>query len=259
MPSKGIAPRGVWVRVPPAALDETGERATDRRTHLAAGELNASQIADTAGIPRSTVRDWLRQPPRQRRPSLDVASLPEPEYSYLFGFYLGDGTISGGRRGVYRLRIVTDARYPGIIAECAAAMQAVMPRNRVHIQRLPYRAVEIGCHSKAWPMVFPQHGPGRKHERRIELEPWQESIVERFPRQFLRGLVHSDGCRVLNRVNGKDYPRYFFDQVSDDIRRLFCEACRQLGIRYTWSRWKTVSIARADSVALLDSFVGPKT
>jgi len=235
---------------------------SDRRIveFLAAGDFNASQIAGIARIPRSTVRDWLRQPVRapRRPPSLDVPSIPEPEYSYLLGFYLGDGTISRHRRDVYRLRIVTDTRYPGIIEECAAAMQAVMPRNRVLVQRLPYRAVVISAYSKAWPLVFPQHGPGRKHERKIELAPWQARIVERFPRQFLRGLIHSDGCRALNRVNGKDYPRYFFDQVSDDIRRLFCDACNQLGISYTWSRWKTVSIARTDSVALVDSFVGPK-
>jgi hypothetical protein len=231
--------------------------------HLAAGKLNASQIADITRIPRSTVRGWLRQPERKPRrgrpPVLDLGSLPKREYSYLLGFYLGDGNLSRSRRDVYRLRIKTDARYPGIIAECAAAMQAVMPNNRVHIQRLPYRAVEVGCFSKLWPMLFPQHGPGRKHERTIELAPWQEEIVERFAREFVRGLIHSDGCRVLNRVNGKDYPRYLFSQVSADIRRLFCEACDRLGIAYTFNKWKEVSVAQNPSVALLDSFVGPKS
>jgi hypothetical protein len=185
--------------------------------------------------------------------------LPKLEYAYLLGFYLGDGTISRDRKGVYRLRITTDARYPGIIEECAAAMTAVMPTNRVRVQKLPYRAVEIGCSSKLWPRLFPQHGPGRKHERKIELAPWQERAVARFPWQFLRGLIHSDGCRVLNRVNGTEYPRYFFSQVSDDIRRLFCGACWQVGIEYKRNRWNSVSIARRDSVALLDSFVGPKS
>ncbi len=229
--------------------------------HLAAGELNASQIADITRIPRSTVRGWLRQPePKLRCPlSLDLAALPQAEYSYLLGFYLGDGCLSCYRRDVYRLRIKTDARYPEIIAECAVAMQAVMPGNRVNIQRLRSRAVEIGCSSKRWPLLFPQHGPGRKHERRIKLAPWQAEIVERFPREFLRGLIHSDGCRVLNRVNGTDYPRYFFTQVSTDIKALFCDACDRLGIAYSFSNWKTVSIARARSVALLDSFVGPKS
>ena len=218
----------MWVRIPPAALEM--RPAAERRVvaHLAAGGLNACQIADVAAIPRSTVRGWLRQHRVRRRPkkpSLHLESLPSAAYSYLLGFYLGDGCLSLSRRNVYRLRIMTDARYPGVIAECVAAMQAVMPDNRVSVQRTPYRAVEIGCSSKRWPLLFPQHGPGRKHARRIALEPWQDEIVARHPWAFLRGLLHSDGCRVLNRVNGKDYPRYFFTQVSDDIRRLFSDTC----------------------------------
>jgi hypothetical protein len=166
--------------------------------------------------------------------------------------------VSAHPKEVYRLRIVTDARYPGIIAECVAAMQAVMPKNRVHVQQLPYRAVLIGCYSKGWPLLFPQHGPGLKHQRKIDLAVWQEEIFDGLAEQFLRGLIHSDGCRVLNRVNGKDYPRYFFTQVSDDIRGLFCKTCRRLGIHYTQNNWKTISIARSGSVARLDEFVGPK-
>lgn len=191
-------------------------------------------------------------------PSVRPESLPAAAYSYLLGFYLGDGWLSRYQRDVYGLRIVTDARYRRIIAECAAAMQAVMPENRVSIQKRPNRAVEIRCSSKRWPLLFPQHGPGRKHERRIVLEPWQEAIVAHHPWQLLRGLIHSDGCRVPNRVNGRDYPRYFFTQVSDDIRRLFSDTCRRVGVEYTWSNARTVSIARAPSVALLDAHIGPK-
>jgi hypothetical protein len=78
------------------------------------------------------------------------------------------------------------------------------------------------------------------------------------PEPFVRGLIHSDGCRVLNRVNGKDYPRYFFSQVSDDIRGLFTRSLDQLGIRHTRNDARNVSIARRPSVARLDEFVGPK-
>jgi hypothetical protein len=48
-----------------------------------------------------------------RNARLIRASLPEEEYSYLLCFYLGDGHISLHRQGVYRLRIKTDAQYPG--------------------------------------------------------------------------------------------------------------------------------------------------
>jgi hypothetical protein len=229
--------------------------------HLAIAGLNASHIAYVAQIPRSTVREWLEQPerPRQAFPIFDPTTLPGREYGYLLGFYLGDGTISKGRKDVYRLRITTDARYHRIIEECAAAMAAVMPSNRVKVQQLPYKAVEINSYSKKWPLLFPQHGPGGKHTRKIVLAQWQTTILMRHPKPFLRGLIHSDGCRVVNHVNGRDYPRYFFTQVSGDIKRPFCDACDQLGIEYTFNSWKTVSIARRESVALLDSFVGPKS
>jgi hypothetical protein len=58
---------------------------------------------------------------------------------------------------------------------------------------------------------------------------------------------------------GREYLRYFFTQVSDDIRRIFTNTCDQLKIQWRQSNWKTISIARRESVALLDEFIGPKT
>jgi hypothetical protein len=158
-----------------------------------------------------------------------------------------------------------DSRYPDIISEVVDAMRAVMPRNLASVYPHPrHRCVVITSYSKSWPCLLPQHGPGPKHRRKIELAAWQEAIVDREPEQFVRGLLHSDGCRVMNRVvvNGTDYayPRYFFTQVSKDIQGLFCRSLERLGIEYSFaSRGRQVSIARADSVARLDSFVGPKS
>jgi hypothetical protein len=221
---------------------------------------NASEVARLTGIPRSTVRDWLRRPPLDDLRTNDIPEVPGADYAYLLGMYLGDGDITRSGNRCYRLRITADASYPGVIAECAAAMQAVVPRNRVSVRRRTNgeRAVEISAYSKAWPQLIPQHGPGKKHLRRIVLARWQEDIVNAHPQMFLRGLLHSDGCRVLNRVNGQSYPRYFFTQISTDIRELFCRTCDELGIVTTSRQARTVSVARAKSVALLDSFVGAK-
>lgn len=40
--------------------------------------------------------------------------------------------------------------------------------------------VEIALYSRHWPCLFPQHGPGRKHTRRIALEPWQQALVDHY-------------------------------------------------------------------------------
>jgi hypothetical protein len=75
---------------------------------------------------------------------------------------------------------------------------------------------------------------------------------------LVRGLLHFDGCRVLNWVNGTPYPRYHFSNVSADIRGIFGRACDQLGIEWRPNNRWSLSVARRGSVALLDEFVGPK-
>jgi hypothetical protein len=174
--------------------------------------------------------------------------------------YLGDGYLATQARGVYRLRITLDQRYPGIIEECETAMRAVLP-NRVG--RAPrVGCVDVGSSSKHWPCLFPQHGPGPKHLRPIMLEPWQQAIVDEHPDRFLRGLIHSDGCRHTNSaiVRGKRYlyPRYEFRNASDDLHRLFQAACDRYGVRWTRPKARTTSVARAADVARLDLAVGPK-
>lgn len=184
-------------------------------------------------------------------------------YGYLLGLYLGDGCLSAHPRGVYRLRVALDVKYPAIINECADAMREVLPVNRAHVQgKGKERAVEVGIFSKHLPCLFPQHGPGRKHEREIRLVGWQREIVERYPHELLRGLIHSDGCRFTNRIRHGDkvyeYPRYSFSNRSADIRKIFCDACDLLGIEWRVMNWWDISVARRESVARLDLFVGPK-
>jgi len=230
---------------------------------------NRSQISRLSGIPRSTVKDWLRNDhverarsrcPRCGHASNDFSRLPGASYAYLLGLYLGDGVISRGRGRCFRLRITMDSRYPGVIEAARDAMRSVMPSSRVNVrERAADRATEVSSYSNAWPCLIPQTGPGPKHARAIALADWQTTIVDRWPGDFARGLIHSDGCRVINRVGGRDYPRYFFTQVSDDIRALFCEACIRLGVRYTQSSRKNISIAASASVSLLDELGAAKT
>ncbi len=73
----------------------------------------------------------------------------------------------------------------------------------------------VKSYSRHWHCHFPQHGAGPKHRRTIGLERWQQEVVDRHTGRFLRGLFHSDGCRISNwtrrRVAGEvkryEYPR----------------------------------------------------
>jgi hypothetical protein len=165
-------------------------------------------------------------------------------------------------RDVYRLRIFSSSAYPGITEEISAAMGAQLPVKVGRLLRRDAAMVIVQSYSKHWPHLLPQHGPGMKHARPIVLEEWQRSIVEGHPEMLVRGLIHSDGCRVVNKVRrrGKpyEYPRYFFSNRSEDIKSIFCDALDQLGISWRRDGDQNISIARRESVTLLDTFVGPK-
>lgn len=241
----------------------------DRVRALAVSGLNYSQIARATGISRATVRNWIVTGrtfegccPRCGHPSHSFERLPANQYAYLLGIYLGDGSIQKLSKGVWALRVFQDTKYPSIIREVAAAMASVMPGNRVSVFRKHGGAncAVISSSSKAWPCLFPQAGPGMKHTRKIGLSAWQWAYVWQEPGMFLRGLIHSDGCRVSNKVwHGKyAYPRYFFSNESTDIQQLFRDACDLIGVEYRNNRANSISVARRDSVAKLDAIVGPK-
>ena len=182
--------------------------------------------------------------------------------------HLGDGCVVQHERAE-RLVITLDGMYPDIIDEAFAAVQLAVPHQRVSVLRVKgSRALVVQSYGQSWHRVFPQAGPGRKHERRIVLADWQREIVDLHPKPFLRGLIHSDGCRTVNRFKTKlpsgrvaeyEYPRYFFSNLSADIRALFCEYCERLGVRWTQSNHRNISVSHRTSVAILDGFIGPKS
>ena len=238
--------------------------------------LSIAETARRVGIARATVRDWMRKgfdeaiQARMDHPGEDarcafcryIRDLSETSYAYLLGLYLGDGYIAPHPRGVYRLRIFQDNKYPNLIHQCAIAMNWVIPSRIGLVQSQGCK--EIASYSKHWPCVFPQHGLGPKHKRKIELEPWQRWIaIERHPQLLLRGLVHSDGCRINNRVRVRGkwyvYTRYMFTNHSDDIRGMFEEACERAGIEWRQMNQWTLSVAKRESVDKMDQFIGPKS
>lgn len=242
--------------------------------------VNTSMVARRLGIPRSTVRDWRHgllvnsggrtdswsggdgPAPCFRCEGLDV---DEQAYAYLLGVYLGDGCLSEHPRSVYRLRIACDISYPAIINEIAARIVSVTGKDSVGFVEKE-GCVEVYSYWKHWPCLFPQHAPGRKHERIIELLPWQASIVESYPKALIRGLIHSDGNRHINRITRQlvagpktySYVRYMFTNASTDILTIFTDALDILGIGWTQTTSRVVSVARSGDVLLLDTFVGPK-
>lgn len=247
-------------------------------TLLRGGARNAD-VARKLNVPAGTISYWKHmdrakrgEPTRTRYhlcPRCD-GGLDQAAYSYLLGLYLGDGHIIQNKAmKTPSLSVFCAESWPGLMAECEKAMRTVLSENSVcRVRREGCREVKV--YSKHLWCLFPQHGPGMKHTRRIALEPWQQEIVDAHPWDFVRGLIHSDGCRTMNwttRVVGGvkkryEYPRYWFTNVSDDIRQLYTDTLDKLGVQWTHctrgGKEYNISVARRASVALMDAHVGPK-
>ncbi|MGU3501191.1 hypothetical protein [Mycobacterium sp. C31M] len=231
---------------------------------LIAAGLNDCEIQRQTGVSRRTVCDWRARPPTSltnpRQAGCEGHNyqyLPSDYYAYLLGMYLGDGYISRCR-SVWRLRITLDKKYPGIIDSCRDAIDKIMLGQSATVFPRAIGCVDVSLYSKHWPCLFPQHGPGPKHLRPIVLEPWQQAHVDAATEDFIRGLIHSDGCRVVANDRGVASVRYHFTNHSTDIRNLFCAALDHLGIPWTQNSRYMIAVYRKAATARLDQFIGPK-
>lgn len=171
--------------------------------------VDSALRASDAGVPDAvnavrhevavkTIRRWRREYQRKGRPRgqqhlappcprCDDAPLDHEAYAELLGWYLGDGYLSTGRRDVFNLHIYNDMQYTHDNEHILALMRRVKPRGRPHTRLIP-GALVLTVSWKHWPCLLPQHGPGRKHQRPIVLETWQQIIVTEQPAAFPRAL-----------------------------------------------------------------------
>lgn len=241
---------------------------------IAAGH-NDCEVSRRLGIARATVRDWRRPTyvsqrefPIETCPRCWAAAKPmrftPDDYAELLAMYLGDGCISEHAR-TCRLRIALDAKYPSIISEASSLLARSLPHNPIgRVEAHGGTMVFVSVYSSHLPCLFPQRGPGLKHRRSVALEPWQARIVEAAPWPFIRGCIRTDGCSFVNRTGPYEYLSYDFSNMSEDIVRLFVEACDRVGVMTRVNRsqrsgmWD-VRINRRASVALMVEYVGIKT
>lgn len=229
--------------------------------------------AEQVGVDPSTVYAWLHAeaPDLVRRPPAAGCFRCSPDqllaagaYAHLLGPYLGDGWSGRGRGSSWSLSVACDDACPGLATEAADSMRAVLATSTCAVRRK-------GCHeikswSSHWPCLLPQHGPGKKHQRPIVLEPWQREAVTEHAGRFLRGLFHSHGWRgadvvvhrVGERVERRHSTRYEFMNLSHDIRLLCTQALDELAIACRPNGPYRVSVARRAAVATLDEHVGPR-
>ncbi len=189
-------------------------RTRERALTVVAQGRSLNSVSRELGVSRYAIRSWqTRIEPIKRAGTpcprcQDAPTIPEEAaaYAYLLGLYLGDGCINVHRRGVYFMRITLDNAWAGIIDECETALRAVRPDNSVfRVQR--QGCVAVTSTSKHWPCLFPQHGPGMKHTRKIALRTLAAGPRRRAP------LAVHPRAHPLGRL-----PRHQLDDPRDRRR-----------------------------------------
>lgn len=223
--------------------------------------LSDAEVGHHLGLSRRTVgywRDLAEWPvcPRcwRRAKPLEFTSR---DYAELLGLYLGDGYINAMPR-TYRFRLFLDSKHTGVVRDAKDLLTRCFPHGRIQVQTSHEgRMTILGTYSSHLPCLFPQHGTGMKHQRRVALEGWQRLHVQQAPWAFLRGCIRSDGCVFVNRTGRYEYVSYDFANLSQDLLTLFGDACDLVGVEYR--RYpKRIRIYRRESVAMLLANVGEK-
>jgi hypothetical protein len=240
----------------------------DHALILVRSGLNDCEVARRTGVPRTTIRDW-RRPPYQPRVRQGRARCPRcgnigrrlsiapGDYAELLGLYLGDGHIVRMPR-TWQLRIFLDSRYPGIVRETEELLSRCFGGASVGtVFRHQGRMTVLGVYCLHIRCILPQHGIGKKHERPILLEPWQQELVDGAPWRFLRGCIRSDGCAFINRTGPYEYLSYDFANHSRDILDIFGATCELVGVEHRRYE-RRIRIYRRASVALMEAHVGLK-
>jgi hypothetical protein len=166
-------------------------------------------------------------------------------YSYILALYLCDGHIVRYRQkpGLFLIRFFNDFKYPIDSEEWRSNLQILLPDNSCHRYKPKNKNIWLTlAYSKILPLLFPQYGLGKKHDRKMNLEKWQQDIISEYPKEFIRACFQSDGSLYLQSVGPYKYLSYNFTNKSEDIIDWFLSTLKLININKEkyWHKTKEI-------------------
>lgn len=149
--------------------------------------------------------------------------------AYLLGVLLGDGDLSLFARGVYRLRLYQDSRYPSLIKKWVSICQVCFPNNKVSVSpHTSGKCTIIAVYSKGLDNLPFSPGKGKKCYQKMEIPAWV--LEDRgYCRDVITGLIESDGCIYRDNIKSYSYTRVSFSTSSEDLKNFFVKVSEQEG------------------------------
>ena len=230
-----------------------------RSRRSAVGAATISDAASRAGKPRDRVL-----------PDCDGAQLDVAAYAELLGWYLGDGRISRHGATCRRCASSCDATLRRGDHRATSSSRCAASSRRGTMPPRPDKpgcvVITVGLEALAVPVPAARPRAQARAPDRARATG-SRTIVEAFPAAFLRGLFHSDGCRVNNWATRdgrrrEEALRLPALAVHQQLRRTSASSAAGRSISST-SRGgsptaKTISVSRREGVARLDELIGLK-
>ena len=147
--------------------------------------------------------------------------------AYVIGVAIGDGNLSNPNGRAVRLRITCDTRYPALIAKIRAALEQLLPQNRVSVVASRGNYVNLSVYSNqlegllGWKALG-----GSKRDQDVCVPAWvcQDPSLS-VP--CLQGLIETDGSVYSDR----GYPMVIFSTVIADLAQQVESMMRSLDFR----------------------------
>jgi len=147
--------------------------------------------------------------------------------AYVIGVALGDGNLTNPNGRATRLRITCDPKYPRLVEKFKAALQALLPENRVGLIQRPDGCIDVSCFSNHLEVLLGwRAGRGSKIRQRARVPDW---IVadSAFSVECLRGLIETDGSVYFDR----GYPMVMFATASPELAEDFVRMVARVGFQ----------------------------
>lgn len=145
--------------------------------------------------------------------------------AYVIGVAIGDGNLSNPNGRAVRLRITCDKKYPALIARVRAALQQLLPKNKVSLVPSRGNYVNVSVYSNHLEGLLGWSASGgSKHHQCVQVPRW---ICENRSLSIhcLRGLIETDGAIYFDR----GYPMVIFSTVIPELAQQVDAMLRNLG------------------------------
>jgi hypothetical protein len=151
--------------------------------------------------------------------------------------------------------------YPRIVDEVPAGDRTVLPTIRVVACRARV-VVNVQAYSTIGGACFRRRHRARSTNANRARTVAGADGADRPSAPVPSRLIQSDGCRAINRVRGANVERTSIPAISSPTGLTTFENCSHAPAMQSASTGAdepyNVAVSRRDSVALLDTFVGPK-